>query len=80
LSMAGHLARLRRLRFRNAGFWFQSPGETSCTFVPFTSELYRSPYGGNYSTVLSPRRRLNRGNVDVLRLPRMPSRQSPERP
>ena len=80
LSMAGHLARLRRIRFRNSGFWFQSPGETSCTFVPFTSEMYRSPYGGNYSTVLSPRRRLNRGNVDVLRLPRMPSQQSPERP
>ena len=60
LSMAGYLAKLRRLRFRRAGFWFQSPGDTSYTFVPFTSEMYRSPYGGNYSTVLTPRRRLMR--------------------
>ncbi|HEU4869773.1 MAG TPA: hypothetical protein VFT08_02830 [Pyrinomonadaceae bacterium] len=75
LSMAGYLAKLRRIRFRNAGFWFQSAGETSCTFVPFTSEMYRSPYGGNYSTVLSPRRRLNRGGVDVFRVPRLPSQQ-----
>ena len=63
LSMAGYFARLRRLRFRNAGFWFQTPGETSYTFVPFTSEMYRSPYGGNYSTALSPRRHLNPFNM-----------------
>lgn len=56
VSMVGHLDRLRRLRFRNAGFWFQNPGKTDYTFVPFHSSLFRSPYGGNYSTVLSPRR------------------------
>ncbi len=75
LSKAAYLAKLRRLRFRNAGFWFQSPGETSYTFVPFTSEMYRSPYGGNYSTALSPRRRLNRANREVFRLPRIPGPQ-----
>jgi hypothetical protein len=79
LSMAGHLAKLRRVRFRNSGFWFQSPGEMSYTFVPFTSELYRSPYGGNYSTALSPRRRPNRRNEDSFRLDRLPS-QSPSQP
>ena len=60
LSTASYLAKERRLRFRRAGFWFQAPGDTSYTFVPFTSEMYRSPYGGNYSTVLTPRRRLIR--------------------
>jgi len=56
VSMVGHLDRLRRVRFRNSGFWFQNPGKTDYTFVPFSSTLFRSPYGGNYSTVLSPRR------------------------
>ena len=55
-SMASHLDRLRRLRFKNTGFWFQKPGTTHYTFVPFSSTRFRSPYGGNYSTVLSPRR------------------------
>ena len=50
-----HLARLRRARFRSAGFWYQQPGQTSYIFVPFTSQLFRSPYGGHYSTALSPR-------------------------
>jgi hypothetical protein len=50
-----HLARLRRNRFKTAGFWYQQPGKTSYTFVPFTSQLFRSPYGGNYSTALAPR-------------------------
>jgi hypothetical protein len=57
VSMVNYLARLRRLRFRNTGFWFQQPGQTSYTFVPFSSERFRSPYGGSYSTVLAPRRR-----------------------
>ena len=58
-----HLARLRRYRFRNAGFWYQQPGKTSYTFVPFTSQLYRSPYGGNYSTAFAPRgTTINRGD------------------
>ena len=80
LSMAGFLAKARRVRFRNSGFWFQSPGETSYTFVPFTSELYRSPYGGNYSTALSPRRRPHRSNADSFRLDRLPSQQNPNQP
>lgn len=56
VSMATFLDRLRRVRSRNTGFWFQNPGQTHYTFVPYTSERFRSPYGGNYSTVLSPRR------------------------
>jgi hypothetical protein len=72
LSMAGFMAKVRRARFRITGFWFQLPGDISYTFVPFTSELYRSPYGGNYSTALMPRRRLNRPNREVFR-PRLPA-------
>jgi hypothetical protein len=64
VSTATYLARLRLLRFRNTGFWFQQPGEMSYTFVPFTSRLYRSPYGGNYSPVLSSRPFLNRAHVN----------------
>ena len=60
VAMASFLARTRQRRFRNAGFWFQNPGQPSYTFVPFTSELFHSPYGGSYSTVLSPRRSINR--------------------
>jgi len=56
ISMVAHLDRLRQVRFRNTGFWFQNPGKTNYTFVPFYSSLFRSPYGGSYSTVLSPRR------------------------
>lgn len=56
VSMVTYLDRLRRVRSRNTGFWFQSPGQIHYTFVPFSSERFRSPYGGNYSTVLSPRR------------------------
>ena len=60
VSRVTGLTRLRQLRFRNTGFWFQRPGQTSYTFVPFYSSLFRSPYGGSYSTVLSPRPMLNR--------------------
>jgi hypothetical protein len=56
VAMSAHLDRLRQLRFRNTGFWFQNPGTTHYTFVPFSSPRFRSPYGGSYSTVLSPRR------------------------
>jgi hypothetical protein len=56
VSMVAHLDRIRQLRFRNTGFWFQNPGKTNYTFVPFSSISFRSPYGGSYSTVLSPRR------------------------
>ncbi|HSE16876.1 MAG TPA: hypothetical protein VLB46_07470 [Pyrinomonadaceae bacterium] len=65
VSMVTHLARLRLYRFKNTGFWYQQPGQTSYTFVPFTSRLFRSPYGGHYSTVLAPRRTfVNRGDSD----------------
>ena len=60
VAMASFLSRTRQRRFRNTGFWFQNPGQPSYTFVPFTSELFHSPYGGSYSTVLSPRRSINR--------------------
>ena len=56
VAMVAHLAGLRRIRFRNRGFWFQNPGKTHYTFVPYSSSYFRSPYGGNYTTVLSPRR------------------------
>ena len=55
IAMSAHLDRIRRLRFRNTGFWYQNPGKTDYTFVPFYSTRFRSPYGRNYSTVLSPR-------------------------
>ena len=61
LSMASHLAKARRIRFQNIGFWFQQPGLTSYVFVPFMLDIFRSPYGGYYTTVLSPRRQLNPG-------------------
>lgn len=54
LAMAAQLAKVRRNRFRNTGFWFQQSGQTFFTFVPFTSRLLKSPYGGSYTTVLSP--------------------------
>lgn len=56
VAMVEHLDRMRRVRYRNSGFWFQKPGKTDYTFVPFSSPRFRSPYGGSYSTVLSPRR------------------------
>jgi FecR protein len=59
VSMVAFLSRLRQQRFRNAGFWYQNAGQSQYTFVPFTSLLFRSPYGGSYSTVLSPRSNLN---------------------
>jgi hypothetical protein len=80
-SMAGFMARGRRARFRATGFWFQLPGETTYTFVPFTSEWFRSPYGGNYSTTLSTRRRMNRPDREIFR-PRLPvgSQKVPKEP
>src|SRR5215213_51181 len=65
VAMVTYLARLRQHRFKNTGFWYQQPGQTSYTFVPFTSRLFRSPYGGHYSTVLAPRPTIvNRGDSD----------------
>lgn len=60
VAMASHLARVRQFRYRRAGFWYQRPGQSSCTFVPFTSQVFRSPYGGSYTTALSPRGSINR--------------------
>ena len=60
IAVVNQLTRVRRNRFRNTGFWFQQPGQMSYTFVPFTSLLYKSPYGGSYSTALSPRPAFNR--------------------
>ena len=54
--MATRLEQLRRRRFRTTGFWYQLPSKTQYTFVPFFSTYFRSPYGGTYSSVLSPRR------------------------
>ena len=55
-AMATRLAQMRRRRFRNSGFWYQHPAKGQYTFVPFFSTHFRSPYGGSYSSVLSPRR------------------------
>ncbi len=55
-AMATRQAQLRRRRFKNTGFWYQHPQQGQYTFVPFFSTYFRSPYGGNYSSVLAPRR------------------------
>jgi hypothetical protein len=68
------LTRLRRYRYRSAGFWYQRPGQWSCTFVPFTSVIFRSPYGGSYTTALAPRGAVNRIDGGS----RNPSRRRPE--
>ncbi|HEU4432192.1 MAG TPA: hypothetical protein VFR51_02265 [Pyrinomonadaceae bacterium] len=54
--MATRLEQLRRRRFRTTGFWYQLPANGQYTFVPFFSTYFRSPYGGTYSSALSPRR------------------------
>lgn len=75
VATATFLARLRRGRFRSAGFWYQEPGQTTYTFVPFSSQLFRSPYGGNYSTAFAPRgTTINRGDSGI----RNPNRRGPE--
>jgi hypothetical protein len=69
VSMSTHLARLRQYRFKHTGFWYQTPGQTYYTFVPFKSLLFRSPYGGSYSTALSPEPFMKRVNVRRFTLP-----------
>ena len=54
--MATRLGQLRRRRFKSTGFWYLLPAQSQYTFVPFFSTYFRSPYGGTYSCVLSPRR------------------------
>jgi hypothetical protein len=69
-AMATRLAQIRRRRFRNTGFWYQLPARTQFTFVPFFSTYFRSPYGGTYSCVLSPRHgvlRISPNTVGPLR-------------
>lgn len=56
VARVNHMIRVRRNRFRNTGFWFQQPGQVSYIFVPFSATIFKSPYGGNYSTVLQPPR------------------------
>lgn len=60
VTMVNQLIKVRRNRFRRTGFWYQQPGQASFTFVPFTSPLLKSPYGGSYSTVLTPLPTINR--------------------
>jgi hypothetical protein len=72
--MATRLGTLRRRRFKNTGFWYQPQPAGQYTFVPFFSTYFRSPYGGTYSSVLSPRRArmflyMHRGNVGPMRGP-----------
>ncbi|HKN82110.1 MAG TPA: hypothetical protein VJW17_01675, partial [Pyrinomonadaceae bacterium] len=80
---ASALAGLRRAHFKKTGFWFQSPGQTDYIFVPFTFQSFRSPYGGNYSTVLAPEHipvnRIDLGDHPMYRLPRL-SDPRPPRP
>ena len=73
--MATRLGQLRRRRFKNTGFWYQPQAAGQYTFVPFFSAYFRSPYGGSYSSVLSPRRvpmffRMDRGSMGPIRGPR----------
>ncbi|HEX7771949.1 MAG TPA: FAD binding domain-containing protein [Pyrinomonadaceae bacterium] len=76
VSMSTHLARLRQYRFKHTGFWYQNPGQMYYTFVPFKSLLFRSPYGGSYSTALAPESFLKR---DVRRVT-LPSSEMPQLP
>jgi hypothetical protein len=83
VSMSTHLARLRQYRFKHTGFWYQAPGQTSYTFVPFKSILFRSPYGGSYSTALSPESFMKRVNMRRITLPypnQTPPVRSPPQP
>jgi len=86
VAMMTFLDRLRQLRFKNTGFWYQISGQSNYTFVPFTSLLFRSPYGGSYSTVLSPRANLDRVDmrpVTTIKTPDMhqpPPMKGPPRP
>jgi hypothetical protein len=76
VATVSYLARFRQYRYRRAGFWYQRPGQMSCTFVPFTSQIFRSPYGGSYTTALSPRGSINR--IDSGGGSRNPGRRKPE--
>lgn len=60
VAVATHLMRVRAFRFKTTGFWYQQPGQTFYTFVPFTSLMFKSPYGGSYSTALTERRGFER--------------------
>jgi hypothetical protein len=70
VSWVPHLTSMRHRRAKNSGFWFQNFGQLHYTFVPFTSLLFKSPYGGNYSTALNPDSNFNR--IEVRRTELMP--------
>jgi hypothetical protein len=82
VAMVSYLARMRQYRYRRAGFWYQRPGQSSCTFVPFSSQVFRSPYGGSYTTALAPRGSINRIDGGGSRNPgrRRPEVMRPPRP
>jgi FecR protein len=75
VATVSYLGRMRQYRYRRAGFWYQRPGQWSCTFVPFSSQAFRSPYGGSYTTALAPRGSINRINDGGSR---NPGRRRPE--
>jgi hypothetical protein len=87
VAMVSHLARVRQYRYRSAGFWYQRPGQWTCTFVPFTSQVFRSPYGGSYTTAIAPRGSTNGidggsrnpGRRRPEALPRRPDTSRPDR-
>jgi hypothetical protein len=60
VAVTTHLIRVRSFRFKTNGFWYQQPGQTFYTFVPFTSLMFKSPYGGSYSTALAARNGFDR--------------------
>jgi hypothetical protein len=80
VAMVTYLARLRQLRFKHTGFWFQNTGQSHYTFVPFTSLMFRSPYGGSYTTVLSPQRGWSSVGVRSVRFPEHPAPSMPPPP
>ena len=54
---------------RTPGSGFRLPDKRHYTFVPFKSLLFRSPYGGSYSTALAPESFMKRVNMRRITLP-----------
>lgn len=50
-----YLLQIRQRRFKSTGFWYRHQRVGYYTFVPFWFDGFESPYGGDYSTVLSRR-------------------------
>jgi hypothetical protein len=53
--MAAYLLRIRKRHLKSTGFWYRHQRLGYYTFVPFSFDGFESPYGGDYSSVLSPR-------------------------